>query len=107
MCATRGTLVHLISFLRIAMEQTPDKRAGLVTALFDSLADSPELLGDVKDSMVATVLKKLRDNAKELKQENVLRKHENQHTWNAATRLGGAHGATGNHTHAHELGWQL
>ena len=68
------------------MEQTPDKRAHLVTTLFESLADSPELLGDVKDSMVATVLKKLRANAKELKQENVLRKHENQHTWDTATQ---------------------
>ena len=68
------------------MEQTPDKRAHLVTTLFESLADSPDLLGDVKDNMVATVLKKLRDNAKELKQENVMRKHENQNTWNAATQ---------------------
>ena len=68
------------------MEQTPDKRAHLVTTLFDSLADSPELLDDVKDSMVATVLKKLRDNAKVLKHENVLRKQENENTWNTANR---------------------
>jgi hypothetical protein len=66
------------------MEQTPDKRAHLVTTLFDSLADSPELLDDVKDSMVTTVLKKLRANAKVLKQENALRKLENQNTWNTA-----------------------
>ena len=68
------------------MEQTPDKRAHLVTTLFDSLADSPELLDDVKDSMVATVLKNLRNNAKDLKRENALRKQENEHTWNSADK---------------------
>ena len=69
------------------MEQTPEaKRANLVTALFDSLADSPELLGEVQDSMVSTIVKKLRDTSKGLKQENVLRKLENENTWNTANK---------------------
>ena len=37
----------------VAMDQTPDKRAHLVTTLFDSLGDSPELLTNVKESTAA------------------------------------------------------
>ena len=76
-----ATFVH-----PVAMEQTPEKRAHLVTTLFDSLADSPELLGEVQDSMVSTIVKKLRDTSKVLKQENVLRKLENENTWNTANK---------------------
>ena len=68
------------------MDQTPDKRAHLATTLIDSLGDSPEMVSKVKDAIVATVMKTLRESNKVLKHENVLRKQENLNTWNQATQ---------------------
>ena len=47
---------------------------------------SPELVKNVKESIVATVMKTLRESNKVLKHENVLRKQENLNTWNQATQ---------------------
>ena len=68
------------------MDQTPDKRAHIVTTLIDSLVDSPEVVANVNDAIVTTVLKTLRESNKVLKHENVLRKQENLNTWNSATQ---------------------
>ena len=68
------------------MDQTPDKRAHIVTTLIDSLVDSPEVVANVNDAIVTTVLKTLLESNKVLKHENVLRKQENLNTWNSATQ---------------------